>query len=44
MTVLPDLFQILNNITEDILGHTGSFKGPLDQCDFIRDTFESSGM
>lgn len=35
--------QILNNITEDILGHTGSFKGPLDQCEFIKESFENSG-
>ncbi|KAK3588384.1 hypothetical protein CHS0354_024275 [Potamilus streckersoni] len=32
--------HILNGITEDILQHEGSFKSPLDQCEFIRKEFE----
>ncbi|XP_060556304.1 origin recognition complex subunit 2-like [Ruditapes philippinarum] len=36
--------HILNSITEDIFGHNGSFKNPLDQCEFIKKEFEKSGQ
>ncbi|WAR06029.1 ORC2-like protein [Mya arenaria] len=32
--------HILNSITEDILDHSGSFKSPLDQVEFIKTEFE----
>ena len=35
--------QILTSITEDILGHEGSFRSPLDQVAFIRESFENRG-
>lgn len=35
--------QILNSITEDLLDHKGSFKNPVDQCEFIRKHFECGG-
>ncbi|XP_052805589.1 origin recognition complex subunit 2-like [Mya arenaria] len=35
--------HILNSITEDILDHSGSFKSPLDQVEFIKTEFEKSG-
>ncbi|XP_045207430.2 origin recognition complex subunit 2-like [Mercenaria mercenaria] len=35
--------HILNSITEEILEHTGSFKSPLDQYEFIKNKFEKSG-
>ena len=41
--IVIDYFQILNSITEDILGHAGSFKNPLDQYEFIKKEFEKSG-
>jgi len=37
------LFQILNSITEDLLDHTGSYKGPIDQVEFIKTELENSG-
>lgn len=33
------LYQILNNITEDILEHTSGFHGVQDQLDFIETTY-----
>ena len=38
------ILQILNSITEDLLDHLGSFKNPLDQCDYIKNEIENSGM
>ena len=35
--------QILTSITEDILGHEGSFRSPLDQVAFIKESFENQG-
>ena len=35
--------QILTSITEDILGHEGSFRSPLDQVAFIKESFENRG-
>ncbi|KAL3836298.1 hypothetical protein ACJMK2_021735 [Sinanodonta woodiana] len=32
--------DILNGITEDIFQHKGTFRSPLDQCEFIRQEFE----
>ncbi len=36
-------FQILNAITEDIMEHTGNFRNPLDQVDFIKKHYECGG-
>ncbi|XP_070174874.1 origin recognition complex subunit 2-like isoform X2 [Littorina saxatilis] len=33
--------QILTSITEDIVGHQGSFRSPLDQVEFIKQHFEN---
>ena len=38
-----NVFQILNCITEDIFDHIGSFKNPLDQCDYIKNEIEIAG-
>ena len=40
---INNVFQILNCITEDILDHIGSFKNPLDQCDYIKNEIETAG-
>ncbi|XP_071940938.1 origin recognition complex subunit 2-like [Antedon mediterranea] len=37
------LKNILNSITEDILSHTGSFKSPIDQINFVQETLKESG-
>lgn len=37
------MFQVLNTITEDILGHKGSFRNPVDQVELIKQRFESGG-
>ena len=36
-------FQILNSVTEELLDHIGSFKNPLDQCDYIKNEIEKLG-
>ncbi|XP_076437157.1 origin recognition complex subunit 2-like isoform X2 [Babylonia areolata] len=33
--------QVLGSITEDILGHQGTFRSPLDHVEFIRQRFET---
>ncbi|XP_072274828.1 origin recognition complex subunit 2 [Pyxicephalus adspersus] len=35
--------SILNSITEEALGHTGTFRSPLDQMDFIIQKFKNDG-
>ena len=34
--------QILNSITIDILGHDGTFKNTIEQCNFIKNYYKEN--
>jgi hypothetical protein len=34
--------QILNTITSDILGHDGTFKNTIEQCNFIKKYYQEN--